>query len=125
MDKRNRLRESASFTSPESVYVFEESGSDRHRASTLEGLFSDSEVTSSEYENGKPRTQFSIPKSDRNFGKPSKIPLRFTPPRHETFLDRIAYICGAVAPLRNVSNASTTKNKTIPSSEATTEMLKN
>lgn len=125
VDKRNRLRESASFTSPESVYVFEESGSDRHRASTLEGLFSDSEVTSSEYENGKPRTQFSIPKSDRNFGKPSKIPLRFTPPRHETFLDRIAYICGAEAPLRNVINASTTKNKTIPSSEATTELLKN
>lgn len=125
VDKCNRLRESASVTSPESVYVFEESGSDRHRASTLEGLFSDSEVTSSEYENRKPRTPFSIPKSDRNFGKPNKIPLRFTPPRHETFLDRIAYICGAAAPLRNVSNASTTKNKTIPSSEATTEMLKN
>lgn len=44
---------------------------------------------------------------------------------YETFLDLIVYICGAVVLLRNVSNVSIVKNKTIFLSEVITEMLKN
>lgn len=44
---------------------------------------------------------------------------------YEIFLDRIVYICGVVAFLRNVSNVSIIKNKIIFLSEVIIEMLKN
>lgn len=77
-EKCNDTRKSISITSPESLYVFQESGSDRHRPSTLEGLFSDSEINSSEYESEKPRFIPNKTPTCQDYRQCSQIPIRTT-----------------------------------------------
>ena len=94
--KRTYLDESSSDSSSESTYLFGGSGSDGYHARTLEGLWSDTEATSSDIEIARFGSAPSTPPRSRNSKKNSKIPLRITPLlQHKTFMDKIALICGS------------------------------